>query len=411
MILTKKAKELMLFFSKNKHFNYERLTNKTKIILSELYSEILKSYNFCKKNIHYRISIKKILTASQITKPLNFNSKSFPEIVRNYIDESMMSEISFSFSLYDRNIKVYFILENSDVELDIGLYNRYMESITMWLYMLNIYGSKECANTLNVYFYFTSLEKSLPNSNIHILNEINVNTAFTRACPKDSEIVVFRKEEWFKVFIHETFHNFGLDFSMMNNDKVNNCILNIFKVNSDVNGFEAYTEFWAEIINALFYSFHSIKNKDDVNSFLSNSEFCINFERTYSFFQLVKTLDFMGLSYQDLYSNSKRSILVRENLYKENTNVLSYYIIKCVLINNYQGFLTWCLKNNLSLLNFNKTIGNQKEFCNFVEKNYKRQSMLNGIHESELFLSKLKKKKGNNNFILSNLRMSICELG
>ena len=157
MILTKKAKELMLFFSKNKHFNYERLTNKTKIILSELYSEILKSYNFCKKNIHYRISIKKILTASQITKPLNFNSKSFPEIVRNYIDESMMSEISFSFSLYDRNIKVYFILENSDVELDIGLYNRYMESITMWLYMLNIYGSKECANTLNVYFYFTSL--------------------------------------------------------------------------------------------------------------------------------------------------------------------------------------------------------------------------------------------------------------
>ena len=411
MNLSKQSRELILFFSKNKHLNYVKQTNKTNTILKELYSEILEAYNFCRKNIDYKPSIKKILTATQITKPLNFNSKSFPEIVRNHIDESMMSEISFSFSLYDRNIKVHFIVENDNVELDISLYNRYMESITMWLYMLNIYGSKECANTLTIYFYFTSLEKSLPNSNIHILDEINVNTAFTTTCPKDSEIVVFRKEEWFKVFIHETFHNFGLDFSMMNNDEVNSCILDIFKVYSQVNGFEAYTEFWAEIMNSLFCSFHSIKNKNDINEFLSNSEFYINFERTYSFFQLVKTLDFMGLSYKDLYSNSNRSIIVRENLYKENTNVLSYYIIKCVLMNNYQGFLTWCSKNNLSLLDFKKTIGNQRQFCKFVEKNYKIQSMLNGINESEIFLSNIKRKKGNYKFVLSNLRMSICELG
>jgi hypothetical protein len=411
MNLTKQSRELMLFFSKNKHINYDSQTNKTKTILRELYNEIIEAHNYCKKHVHYRTSIKKILSATQITKPLNFNSNSFPEMVRNHIDESMMSEISFSFSLYDRNIKVHFIVENSNVELDIGLYNRYMESITMWLYMLNIYGSKDCVNSLTLYFYFTSLEKSLPNSNIHILNEINVNTAFTTTCPKDSEIVVFRKEEWFKVFIHETFHNFSLDFSIMNNDKVNTCILDIFKVYSKVNGYEAYTEFWAEIINAVFCSFYSIKNKDDINDFLSNSEFYINFERTYSFFQLVKTLDFMGLSYKDLYSNSKHSIIVRENLYKENTNVLSYYIIKCVLMNNYQGFLGWCSKNNLSLLDFKKTIGNQIQFCKFVEKNYKTQSMLNGIRESEIFLSKIKKKKGNYNFILSNLRMSICELG
>jgi hypothetical protein len=178
MNLTKQSRELMLFFSKNKHINYDSQTNKTKTILRELYNEILEAHNYCKKHVHYRTSIKKILSAAQITKPLNFNSNSFPEMVRNHIDESMMSEISFSFSLYDRNIKVHFIVENSNVELDIGLYNRYMESITMWLYMLNIYGSKDCVNSLTLYFYFTSLEKSLPNSNIHILNEINVNTAW-----------------------------------------------------------------------------------------------------------------------------------------------------------------------------------------------------------------------------------------
>ena len=80
-------------------------------------------------------------------------------------------------------------------------------------------------------------------------------------------------------------------------------------------------------------------------------------------------------------------------------------------MNNYQGFLTWCSKNNLSLLDFKKTIGNQRQFCKFVEKNYKIQSMLNGINESEIFLSNIKRKKGNYKFVLSNLRMSICELG
>jgi hypothetical protein len=237
-----------------------------------------------------------------------------------------------------------------------------------------------------------------------------VNTAFTTTCPSDSEIVVFRKEEWFKVFIHETFHNFGLDFSMMNNDIINQCITNIYKVNSEVNAYEAYTEFWAEIMNSIFCSYYATTN-NDINEFLSNFEFYINFERTYSLFQLVKTLDFMGLQYKDLYSITKHSTILRGNLYKENTHVLSYYIIKAVLINNYQGFLSWCKLNNLSLLDFKKTIGNQIQFCKFIEKNYKIKSLLDGINESHAFLSKIKKKKGGNKFILSNMRMSICEMG
>ena len=225
--------------------------------------------------------------------------------------------------------------------------------------------------------------------------------------------MVFRKEEWFKVFIHETFHNFGLDFSDMNNSEAHKCILNIFKVNSEVNLYESYTEFWAEIINALFCSFFSLKDKTDLEEFLSNSEFFINFERTYSFFQLVKTLNFMGLTYKDLYSNSVHSSIIRENLYKEKTNVLSYYIIKTVLINNYQGFLFWCKENNFSLLQFKKTLTSQKEYCKFIEKNYKTSSMLNGVSETHHFLNLIQKqsKKVNLNYILSNLRMSICELG
>ena len=417
MKLSKNSKQLMLFFTKNKHINNIKQSKRTDNILNELYNDILDSYNYLntlkQKGQYYTITTKKVLTATQISKPQNFNSNSFPEIVRKHIDELTMSEITYHFSLYGRNIKVHFIVENDNVELELETYNKHVDSIIMWLYILNQYASKQCATSLVIYLYFTSLEKKIPNSNIFILDEINVNTAFTSTCPKDSEIVVFRKEEWFKVFIHETFHNFALDFSDMNNNDAHKCILDIFKVNSNVNLYEAYTEFWAEIMNALFCSFFSLKNKNDIDDFLSNAEFFINFERTFSFFQLVKTLDFMGLTYKDLYSETERSRMLRENLYKEKTNVLSYYIIKTVLINNYQATLSWCKTNNLSLLQFKKTIKNQLDFCKFTESHYKSISMLNGVTETKKFLNDIRKKskRMNLSYVLSNLRMSICELG
>ena len=417
MKLTKNSKQLMLFFMQNKHINNVNQTKHTDIILKELYHEIINAYNYLNKlkqsGMYYTVTTKKILTALQISKPQNFNSNSFPELVRNYIDELTMSEITYNFSLYGRKIKIHFIVEEDNVELNLDIYNKHVDSMIMWLHILNQYASKQCVNSLVVYLYFTSLEKKIPNSNIFILDEINVNTAFTTTCPKDSEIVVFRKEEWFKVFIHETFHNFGLDFSDMNNNEVHKCILTIFKVESNVNLYEAYTEFWAEIINSLFCSFYSLKNKNNIDDFLSNAEFFINFERTFSFFQLVKTLDFMGLNYKDLYSETERSRINRMNLYKEKTNVLSYYIIKTILINNYQSFLSWCKINNLSLLQFKKTIKNQMDFYKFIENNYKCNSMLNSISETKKFFydTHKKGKKKNLNFVLSNLRMSICELG
>ena len=419
MKLLKNSKILMTFFIKNNCINHVHQTDKTNTLISSLYNDILEAHNYLsnlKKNLGekiYNISIKKIVTASQIPKPNNFNSNSFPEKVRQYIDELSNSEISYTFSLFDRKIKLYFIDETTNIEQYIDIYNRYVDSVIMWMYILNKYGSRKCSNIFTVYFYFTSLEKQLPNNNIDILDKIQVNTAFTTTCPENSEIVVFRREEWFKVFIHETFHNFALDFSDMNNSECTKQILNIFPVNSEVNLYESYTEFWAEIINALFCSFLNLKNKNNKEEFLTNSEYFINLERTYSFFQLVKILDFMGLEYKDLYSTTNQSKILRDTFYKEKTNVLSYYVIKTILMNNYQSCLLWCKTNNFSLLQFKKTVTNQREFCNFIQKNYKCKSMLENVKSSKTCLINIKKTKyfKKKEYLLNNMKMSICELG
>ena len=404
MNLTKNSEFLISFFIQNNCINYTKLTNKTKQILRILYDDIKNAY-YQKKM--YSIQINKINNIINIPRPKSFNINSFPEKIKKQIDNESLTELSYTLSVYNRNIVIKFIIENKVQDINLDIYNNYVDTIIMWLYILNKYSSPNCSKIITIYLYLTSLHKKLPNNKIDVINSNNVNTAFTTSCQPNTEIVIYRTEEWFKVFLHETFHSFGLDFSEMNTTECNKTILDIFNVNSKVNLFEAYAEFWAEIINSLFCSFFIIKNKDNFNDFLSNAEFLINLERNFSFFQMVKTLNFMGLKYVDLYSNSYESKL----LYKEQTSVLSYYIIKLILIHNFQDFLKWCNIYNLNLIQFHKTPQNQMQFCDFIIHNYKKKALLNNISNTTIFLNKLNLKNKQHEYLLTSLRMSLCELG
>lgn len=406
MRFTKQSKHLMQLFRKN--IAPVKQNAKTDGYILNLYDDLIEASHYPKP--HYKGVVKGITHTSHITRPKTFKSSDLPPEVVKHIDEHSSSEITYSFAYLERKYQVHFITQDKSKDVDLRIYDRYIESILMWLFILNKHSSKQCSETLALYIYMTSLDKRLPESKSTVLNAGNVNTAFTWGCPVNSEIVIFRKEEWFKVFIHESFHSFGLDFSSMDITASTKYMLNIFKVNSKVNLFEAYTEIWAEMINIVFCSFFSLRNKTNEVEFLNTFEDLMNYERSYSFFQLVKVLHFMGLDYRDLYSSSDKTRMLREMLYKEDTNVLAYYIIKCVLLNNYQSFLSWCNKNNDSLLQFKKTEESQMEFCRFIEKNYKSPSMLEGVRRaSDIFYNN--RKGVPHKFLLTNMRMTIAELG
>lgn len=412
MKLTEKCSYLLDFFIQNNFINHIKHNKETNHIFRELYQDVYNAYNNVmnlKKKDFYKMNIKKINNVNEISKPQLFNANSFPHKIRNHINNFSLYEISFFFSLNERNITVHFITE--EIYPDIKTYKKYLDWITMWLQIISNYSDKKCSKNLIIYLYFTDLQKELPTSNVEILDQNNINTAFTSTCPVNSEIIVFRKEEWFKVLIHETFHNFALDFSDMNVNECHKKILSIFKVKSSVNLYESYTEFWAEIINGVFCSFLILKNKNNYKEFLKILEFILNFEKTHSYFQLVKILNFMGLKYKDLYDDSEPSISLRNTLYKEKTNVLSYFVIKLILLNNYQEFIGWCSKNNISLFHFKKTDKNLMEFCKFIENNYKSPSLLKGIENTDYFINKeLQNKNSKNDYLLYNLRMSLFEM-
>ena len=422
MKLTYSSLQLIPFFKNNPDSDPIIPKKKNSKIMEIIFKDILQANLFLKmikKKISieiFDISIKNIENLYQIPKPKNFNFHSFPLSIQKHIHENSLTEICYSFSLFERKIQLYFIVEESSSKIKLVDYRKFVDSIILWLFILNKYSSKVCSKYFTVYFYFTSLTKNLPSSNIDILQEEHVNTAFTSTCTNHSEIVIYRKEEWLKVFIHETFHNFGLDFCDMNCFKGNKYILDLFPVDSEVNLYESYTEFWAELMNACFCSFYMLKEKEKENFslFLFYFDYFIDLERKFSCFQMVKVLDFMGLNYHHLFSNSNTSHLLRKNMYREKTNVLSYYIIKNILLYNYRNFLQWCYNNNTNLLQFEKTETNLLNFCNFILQYHQSKHMITTIKEMEKYLKFLKsesERKKSKKYVLENLRMSICELG
>lgn len=228
-----------------------------------------------------------------------------------------------------------------------------------------------------VTIYLTPFEKILPPNNTAVLSPEHINTAFTMSCVADGEITIYRAEEWFKVFIHETFHAYGLDFGLNDATALRTLLAKTFPIKSDLNASEAYTETWARIINCLLYSFYSLPNKQDRETFLLYSDFCLQLERLFTIFQMNKVLAFMGLTYEDLHDSREKSVFLRKQLYKENTHVFAYYVLPAIFLNDYKHFITWCsTNNNVSFLKFDCQEANFKKMANYIEAVYKNPTLL-----------------------------------
>jgi O-glycosyl hydrolase len=134
----------------------------------------------------------------------------------------------------------------------------------------------------------------------------------------------------------------------------------------------------------------------------------MNLERTHCFLQVIKILEYKGLTYTDLYN--KRTD--KKEMYYENTSVLSYYILNAVILNDFENFFMWCIKNNKNILQFDNTEKKQIEFCKFIENNYKTKLLLDRINCISGLLLEFKNNNTSSSIqeLLQNMRKSLCEL-
>ena len=240
-----------------------------------------------------------------------------------------------------------------------------LTDVLTWLNFISAIASPKCSQTLHVYLLLTDAKKRIPDSDAEPIDMIHANTAFTTSCSEMNNIFLFRREEWFKVFMHETFHCFGLDFSSSVGDKSNDRILSIFPAvdpKTDIRLYETFCEMWAELFNLMFCT---------CSARFSETRFFRHLvkEQIFSIQQSNKILKRAGYCYKDILT------FPASPLYKENTPAFSYYVIKSIMLWNLDRFLKWCSMYSMpehGTIPIQFHVANINRYCDLVEDMTKR---------------------------------------
>ena len=244
-----------------------------------------------------------------------------------------------------------------------------VESVYVLLHFLSKFERRDagCSRELYIFVYLMDVPKEaveelhLQQHQRMVLGEKHVNTGFTFACLQNekNEIHVYRREEWFKVLIHELMHALGLDFaynwreSSMSQVMVKNVFRDVHLANPNV--WETYAEMWAVVIKLIFSNCdkHPNQTVPREKSVIDSIERDLRVEITFSLIQCSKVLRINnGLSYENIISPSPSSSSSLSSSpspsqqYREDSSIFAYYVLKCILLFHLNHFLHWCSRYN-----------------------------------------------------------------
>ena len=335
-----------------------------------------------------------------------------PENFIQIIESTMSQQKTFQMNIDGRDIFIAFYADANKSHSP-KKWGDYLKKIYIWLKIISQFASTSCVKTLRVFIYLTQEKKKMPTEPTTSLGRNHANTAFTTSCTSDTEIHLYREEEWFKVFIHETFHSYGLDFSTMNTTSANRKIKEIFGVSGDVRLYESYTEIWAEIIHICFLVHFQMINAstlENIDTYVSKIKDVLLYEITFSMLQCAKVLKHNGLSYNDFSKQDASSKLKISTTYKEETPLFSYYIVKSVLLFFANDFIEWTMIHNRGSFNFQKTEQNVDAYIRFIQKHSKNHKYIKTMKMVEECLHHSKSTSGVQDDIgLNTMRMTLHE--
>jgi hypothetical protein len=209
--------------------------------------------------------------------------------------------------------------------------------------------------TINIDFLFTDVKKTLPPKN-EFIGQDTLNTGYTIG----NLIVVYREEEWLKVFIHECMHLFEYDGILRDKSKL---IYPLFPVNKNIHLNESYSEIWARILNCCIIS---VVNDIPVKKLLAK-------ESEFSKQQMSKILTHMNLTYQDLFQPT--------TVFHEKTNAFAYIVLGAILMDRPYDFIHWCKLHNKPLIK----IVDANAYVKYIEQHCKSPKLFKVIPSTNNF--------------------------
>jgi hypothetical protein len=201
-------------------------------------------------------------------------------------------------------------------------------------------------SNISIHYWNTPFKKQLKKG---ILGPDEVNSGLRYYDNQWNTILLWRKEELYKVLLHEVIHAVKYDTFLYEDLTCENHLKSIFNINTNFACNEIITEGLANILN-------SIINTIDQNLTYNNFIKLYNNELKLGILQCAKLLHHNGFkSITQLYRKSYDTFE-----FKQNTNIASYYIFKIAILHNINGYLqvhnSLCVSKNKQLLIINLVI-------------------------------------------------------
>lgn len=324
--------------------------------------------------------------------------------ISDYLKSKITSSLNYELKLqwFNKNkITGYYDIFFESLQDILDFINQLETLIKITIFMFDKLTGNKDIKVIKTFFFLTDFKKKLDwDKKSDVLGKQNVNSGLTSykitqdiTCCLDNYVMIWRKEELLKVYIHELIHYFKID------SKIRYMInfSSIFCIASEIDILpnEAYTDFLAIILNALVYS--SLDHSDLKINLINDIKF--------SLFQTAKILHYFNFNeWQDFQKNSC-------NLYlKQNSNVFPYYIVKAALLFNFD--ITIELLKDITFENtFNFNFNSTKRNLNKLEK-HMISSLLDKKFRDEI--NKLLKIFKNidvksNKILLNTLKMTLLD--
>tara|TARA_Y100000389_G_scaffold95476_1_gene92166 strand:- start:4307 stop:5725 length:1419 start_codon:yes stop_codon:yes gene_type:complete len=454
--------------SKKNDTKYERFHNYIYKKLTNIYNSLKLDYN----NFNYAIYRTLLNNNSTIynntltniyNKYLLHNryvSNDIKDFIKNEKTKNSSKLLIYKLPYKNTYININFFTYNERIDNN-SINSNYDKSVTNILLLINLISLLSSNNNIhntnndicskdgfNITFFNTPFSRILNDSTNNVLGAKNVNGGFCFGCQNVGNIIIYRKEECFKVFTHELIHNMGIDqyfFDFMNltkakssNEyKIYKSFIKNYNISKEINinnyniGLqECFVEFWGEFFNNALTSFlyaNSCILSNNENKFKIYKNFftkIMQLEYIHNYYQVYKILNYNIMSYNDLINKNVKNLNntnydnIVYNKYKEYTHVFSYYILKLFLLIDYKGFInsgiSLSIIDNIYNINFLKSNNNMNDFLNFLLANsHNTKTLKNFEILEELFESILQSynttRCSSLKFIINNLRMSVLE--
>jgi hypothetical protein len=391
-------------------------SNKIKSSLDIIYQLIMD--NYCDISQKIQLDIQTNVSSN------NLNAK-FENIIflskedRTHI-QNTLPLISLITASHKSNTIQLYVVSGEDDELKSDILQRILSKLFL---LIDLFTEKK-NTTYHLYIWLSDLKKHKPTENSHVHNRqvskktfrsqhINSGATVHNLLDKSVELFIWRKEEIEKVLLHEMIHTLKLDF-MGYPEELKRDIIDKFNIPSaiELRLGEAYVETWAVILNTIFVSFTknrklSIKTQCDISSKKFFKLFAM--EIYFTLFQSSKILRHFGYECVEgcevPFIKSNQVGETGEKLFKQDTYVFSYYLIKAGVLMNLGEFFNYCCKNNKQLLQFVESPVNFKELHRIFIESAKQNKLLN-----DMVGLNLDYKADGNELLDNTMRMTLYEL-